>query len=402
MNVLFVLVDDFGYECVTANGGGSYSTPNLDRMAEMGVRFTHCYANPLSTPTRVQLLTGRYNIKNYIAFGQLSREETTFSSLLNSAGYRTAIAGKWQLGKEVDSPQHFGFEQSCLWQHVEGATINGDDTRYANPIMEYNGVAQSATSEEFGPDIACDFLIDFLREDSDKPFFAYYPMILTHCPFIATPDSNGWDGVRSPTYKGDAAYFSDMVTYADKLIGRILDELEQQKVLDNTLVIVVGDNGTDTPIVSMLDGKPLAGAKGQTTDAGTHVPLLVLAPGAQAGVVNDNLVDFTDFFPTICEAVGVPVDADVDLDGVSILPQLYGKESRVRDWVYCWFSRDLIEGKTKVFARDKRYKLYNSGEFYDLKRDGDELSPLSYDDLSSSEVEVRASLDSVINNYVRE
>lgn len=402
MNVLFILVDDFGYECVTANGGGSYSTPNMDRMAEMGVRFTNCYANPLSTPTRVQLLTGRYNIKNYIAFGRLDRDEATFSSLLHGAGYRTAIAGKWQLGKESDSPQHFGFEKSCLWQHMLPATENGDDTRYAWPVMEYNSVAGSSTTEDFGPDKACDFLVDFIRESSDKPFFAYYPMILTHCPFVATPDSQEWRGERSPTYKGDAKFFSDMVSYADMLVGRLLDELESQGVLNNTLIILAGDNGTDTPVVSMLDGKPYAGAKGETTNGGTHVPLMVVAPGGLQGHVSDELVDFTDFFPTVCQAVGITPDSDIDLDGLSIMPQIYGERSRVRDWVYCWFSRDLVESETKIFARDKRYKLYKSGEFYDLQSDELERSAMDVDALSRKEKNIYKSLERVIGSYHRQ
>ena len=100
-NIILIMADDFGYECVTANGGQSYQTPNLDRLAASGVRFEQCHVQPLCTPTRVQLMTGRYNIRNYLNFGTLPRTEVTFGNLMKQAGYATAICGKWQLGHEI-------------------------------------------------------------------------------------------------------------------------------------------------------------------------------------------------------------------------------------------------------------------------------------------------------------
>lgn len=97
-NVILIMVDDFGYECITANGGESYQTPNIDKLAATGVRFENCHVQPLCTPTRVQLMTGRYNVRNYINFGTLLRTETTFGNLMKNAGYATGICGKWQLG----------------------------------------------------------------------------------------------------------------------------------------------------------------------------------------------------------------------------------------------------------------------------------------------------------------
>ena len=100
-NIVLIMADDFGYECVAANGGG-YKTPNLDKLAAGGMRFTHAYATPLCTPSRVQLMTGRYNVRNYLNFGTLVRSETTFAHLLKKAGYATGVCGKWQLGREKD------------------------------------------------------------------------------------------------------------------------------------------------------------------------------------------------------------------------------------------------------------------------------------------------------------
>src|SRR5687767_7229045 len=111
-NIVLIMADDFGYECVTANGGQSYQTPNLDRLAATGMRFEQCHVQPLCTPTRVQLMTGLYNVRNYIEFGAMDPKATTFAHLLKGAGYSTGICGKWQLGVKSDSPQKFGFDDA--------------------------------------------------------------------------------------------------------------------------------------------------------------------------------------------------------------------------------------------------------------------------------------------------
>ena len=145
------------------------------------MRFEHCHVQPLCTPTRVQLMTGRYNVRNYLNFGTLVRTETTFAHLLKKAGYATGICGKWQLGREKDSPQHFGFDESYLWQHTRRPP------RYANPGLEHNGKELNFTNGEYGPKLVNDFALDFVTRHKDEPFFLYYPMMLTHDPFQPTP-----------------------------------------------------------------------------------------------------------------------------------------------------------------------------------------------------------------------
>ena len=108
-NIILIMADDMGYECVAANGADEYKTPSLDKLAAEGVRFTNAFANPLCTPSRVKIMTGQSNIKNYVQFRILDRDQKTFAHYLKDAGYKTVIAGKWQLGKEKDSAQHFGF-----------------------------------------------------------------------------------------------------------------------------------------------------------------------------------------------------------------------------------------------------------------------------------------------------
>jgi arylsulfatase A len=117
-NLILIMADDLGYETIGANGGTSYRTPALDQLAVTGARFTHCYAQPLCTPTRVQLMTGRSNVRNYINFGNMDPEAVTFGNVLKQAGYATCVVGKWQLGRALDLPGKFGFDEHCLWQHT--------------------------------------------------------------------------------------------------------------------------------------------------------------------------------------------------------------------------------------------------------------------------------------------
>ncbi len=361
-NILLIMADDLGYECIGANGCDDYKTPVLDKLAATGVRFTNCFANPLCTPSRAKIMTGMYNVRNYVRFGLLDRNEKTFAHTFKAAGYTTGIAGKWQLGNEKDSPQHFGFDQSCLWQHMRKRTREGapNDTRFSNPRLEINGELKDYDKGEFGPDVCTDFICDLIEKNNDKPFLAYYPMILTHCPFIPTPGTPDWDPTSpgADTYKGDAKYFGDMVHHMDKVVGRIIAKLEKHKLRKNTIVIFTGDNGTDQPVVTSLNSKKIPGGKGRMDDNGTRVPLIVSYPGKiQAGAVSDELVDFADMFPTICDAAGLATPSDRPIDGVSFWSTLQGRPGRKKPWTYVWYDK-------KVLARTKTHMVRR------MKQDG--------------------------------
>ncbi len=404
-NVILIMADDLGYETVQANGGTSYQTPNLDQMAQEGIRFEHCYAQPLCTPSRVQIMTGIYNVRNYIKFGILDTSQTTFGHLFQEAGYQTCIVGKWQLGKDPMSPRWAGFQEHCLWQVREGRVDStGRDTRFSEPVLETNGTLKAYEKGQFGPRVVADYGLDFIERAASKeePFLLYYPMILTHCPFSPTPDSPEWmvDDTTVMKYKGQAHYFEDMMTYTDRIIGEINDKLVELGIDDNTLVIFTGDNGTDVPIVSELDGRQVAGAKSKSTDAGTRVPLLVKWPAQiSGGQLNAELVDFTDVLPTICKAAEIAVPRDLDLDGRSILPLLKGQDMETRSWIYSWYSRNGEVEKARVFARNQRYKLYDTGEFYDVPADYLEESPLALDSLDEDQTQVFTELKAVLDHY---
>ena len=394
-NVILMMVDDFGYECIAANGGESYATPNIDRLAATGMRFENCHVQPLCTPTRVQLMTGRYNIRNYVQFGMLPRNELTFGTLFKNAGYATGICGKWQLGHEPDSPQHFGFDESLLWQHTRRPP------RYANPGLERNAEEIDYASGEYGPELVNDFALEFIAKNHHRPFFLYYPMILTHSPFQPTPDSPDWDPtISSERVQQSVRHFGEMVAYTDKMVGSLTEKLDELGIRENTLLIFLGDNGTLGSITSRFKGTDYKGGKGSTKANGTHVPLIVSWP---AGVktpnsVSEELISSTDFLPTICAAAGIEVPNNVD--GISFLPQLLGQTGPSRSWLYTWYSpRQAMDLTVKEYAFDKRFKLYRSGQFYDWERDSAEQHDLAKTQLTAQASEVKARLQLVLNQF---
>jgi len=394
-NIILILADDFGYECVRANGGTSYTTPNLDGLAASGMRFERCFAQPLCTPTRIQIMTGIYNVRNYTRFGAFPPGETTFAQLFKAAGYATGIAGKWQLGREPDLPRRLGFDEAFLWQHTRRPP------RYANPGLEIDGVEKDFTNGEYGPDLVNAFALDFIARHKDRPFLLYYPMLLTHDPFQPTPDSLDWD----PKARGEKSnrhpkYFADMVAYLDKLVGRVVRRLEELGLREKTLVIFTGDNGTSPAITSTLNGAPYRGGKGATTAAGMHVPLIASWPGViPPGRVCGDLVDSTDFFPTICAAAGVPLPPKATIDGRSFLPQLRGEPGEPREWIYCWYSREGSPQGLREFAATARYKLYRDGHFFDLANDPGEQSPLPAGSLKGEAAGAAGRLREVLDRF---
>lgn len=369
-NVILILADDLGFECIGANGGTSYKTPVLDKLAATGVRFEHCNVQPLCTPTRVQLMTGIYNVRNYLDFGHMDPKCITFGNIMKQAGYATCITGKWQLGQDPELPKKFGFDEHCLWQHTRRPP------RYANPGLEINGAAKDYTKGEYGPDLVNDYALDFIARKKDAPFFLYYPMMLTHGPYQATPDSADWNPKQQGENGGQSAeHFADMVAYMDKLIGKLVARLDELGLRENTLLLFIGDNGTGAGTKSMMGDKLVVGAKGSMIHTGTHVPLIVNCPGkAASGKVCTDLVDSVDILPTLCEATGASLPEGLKIDGRSFAPQLRGEKGQPREWRYSWYGpREFFEGE---FTATRDFKLYRDGRFYDLRSDSQEKSSL--------------------------
>ena len=394
-NIILIMADDLGYETLGCNGGTSYKTPNLDELAATGVRFERCYVQPVCTPTRIGLMTGMSNARNYIEFGKLDPKAVTFGHLFKNAGYATGIAGKWQLGREKDSAQKFGFDESCLWQQTRRPP------RYANPGLEYNGEERDFTNGEYGPDLVSDFALEFIDKHKSKPFFLYYPMMLTHAPYQPTPDSKDWDpkAMGEEVNKG-VKRFADNVAYMDKLVGKLVKKVDELGLRDNTLILFLGDNGTGPGVVSQFKGAAYPGGKGQTTARGMNVPLIANWPGhTPAGTVNEDLIDSTDFLPTICAAADIKVPESIKQDGRSFLPQIEGKKGDPREWIYTWYAPDGMP-PIREFVATKEYKLYRNGRFFDLTKDPyEEKPPKQIDDLTGNDAAAAKKLKAILAKF---
>jgi len=411
-NIVLIMADDLGVEVLGSYGGTSYKTPALDMLAREGVRFTHAYAQPLCANTRLQLMTGLYNQRNWIAFGILDPGAKTFGHWMQEAGYKTCVAGKWQL-QSYDPPDYpsaelrrgigmqpedGGFDEYCLW-HTGHTELKG--SRYANPVIKENGKFRDDLQDRYGPDVWVEYINGFMERHLDEPFFVYYPMALPHWPMVPTPDSPEWQDPAKRDSE-EVRYFKDMAEYTDKCVGRIVDKIKQLGIAENTLVIFYSDNGTHLKVTSQTTTGPVAGGKGETTDAGTHVPLICWQPGTIKPAVNDNLVDSTDFLPTLLDAARRPLPSDELTDGISFYPQLLGQDVATRPWVFCHFDPrpgwDKDHFRLIRFARDRHYKLYDDGRLYDVPNDQLEQRAILEKDDTTDTKAVRKRLDAVLKS----
>jgi arylsulfatase A-like enzyme len=390
-NIILVMVDDLGYEGLSCYGSLSYRTPHLDKLAKTGVRFTHCYSQPLCTPSRVQIMTGQYNFRNYTEFGALHPRETTFGHILQKAGYATCVVGKWQLAarnKGIGTyPDKAGFDEHCLWQ------VDKLGSRYWDPLIQENGTIRDDLKGKYGPDVFLQYIQGFMERKKKGPFFIYYPMVLTHSPFVHTPNS-----ILSEDKKGkNPRFFADMVAYTDQIVGKIVEKADELGIRENTVILFTSDNGTHVSIRSKMKDREVRGGKGTPTDAGTHVPFIVNWPGSSpAGKICKDLIDFTDFFPTLAQIADAKIPAKLTVDGISFLPQLKGKKATPREWVFCHYDPRWQFFTPCRFVRDKRWKLYDDGRLFDLKTDLLEQSPVR-DDQDKEIPNIRKRLQQILD-----
>ena len=378
-NVLLILADDVGCETLGCYGGESYPTPRIDALAKSGLRFTHAFSMPVCHPTRVCLLSGRYPFQlQHPRWGSYPRdaEDQTLAHVMKRAGYTTAVAGKWQLAllrKDPRHPHRLGFDDYCLFGWHEGP-------RYHDPLIWQNGVIRDDTTGEYGPQLYVDFLLDFMKRQDGRPFFAFYSMALCHdmTDDLPHPVPYGPGKDHYDTYR-------EMMAQMDRQVGRLIDGLQQQGLRERTVVIFTTDNGTAASskiqakkgggfvyeqVFSTQAGRRIRGGKGSLTDAGTNVPLIVSRPGAvAAGGVNGSLIDFSDFLPTVAELAGGEPPQGVELPGRSFAPLLAGKPHQSREFVFA-------EHRGKSWVRTRRFKLYDDGRLFDLQTDPRERHPI--------------------------
>ncbi|MDG2220586.1 MAG: sulfatase [Rubripirellula sp.] len=404
-NIVVILVDDLGYMDIGANNPNCfYETPNVDRLAATGMRFTDGYAaNPVCSPTRYSLMTGKYpsridatnffsgkrggTFKSAPLFDRMPLEEITIADALSEVGYATFFAGKWHLGPNEDFwPTKQGFDIN-RGGHRGGGPYGGDKyfSPYGNPRLT------DGPKGEHLPDRLATDTADFIEQNKNKPFLAYLSFYSVHTPLIGRPDLvkkyqqrakliTGEEFANEETVYGDRqrkvrilqkhAVYAAMVEAMDQAVGKVIDQLDRSGVAENTIVIFTGDNGgLSTSEGSPTSNLPLRGGKGWVYEGGIREPWIIRYPDVtKPGSVNSQPICSIDVLPTVAAAAGIQFKHQVD--GVNLLPALQG-ESLDRSalfWHYPHYSNQggfpggaIRVGSFKLVERyeDGRVHLYN-------------------------------------------
>ncbi len=373
-NILFILVDDLGKEWISCYGAEGIDTPAIDQLAATGMKFNNAWCMPQCTPTRVTLLTGQYpfrhgwtnhwDVPRWGAGAHFDAKlNATYANVLRDAGYATCAAGKWQIDDyrvEPDAMHQAGFDAWCMWTGYETGNP-ASENRYWDPYITTQGEGSKTHTGKFGPDVYCDYLIDFIGRHRDKPMLLYFPMVLTHGPLTTTPDNKDARDKRE--------LFAGMVRYTDKLIGRLVTALDKAKLRSNTIIVFTTDNGTGGQRNRRL-GRVVQGGKAKMSEEnGTAQPFIVNCPGkVPAGVETDALVDFTDILPTFAELGKGKIPDGTVVDGKSFAALILGQaEDGPRSWIMSMGGGPAVLRGGRVVPklpyddrvlRDKRFKLW--------------------------------------------
>ena len=410
-NILFILVDDWGWTDLSSAGSKYYETPNIDRLRKEGMWFSQAYSvGPNCAPSRASLMTGKYTPRHGIyTVGNADRGNSvdrklipvenntvlnpsfvTIAEELQNAGYSTGLIGKWQLGgkgKGADARAQ-GFE------HVVGGT--GGTSAYFYPYNKdgkaspHEGIT-SGREGEYLTDRLTDEALKFLDNNKQKPFFLYLSYFAVHTPIEAKADIIA----KYQSKKGDAYHhnpvYAAMIQSADEGIGRVLKQLDALELTENTLVVFFSDNGGMGAVTAQ---HPLRGSKGMLYEGGVRVPLIVKWPGkTKAGSQTDSPVIGIDFYPTLLEVARVSKPLNAEVDGQSFVPLLSGKPAAQRDifWHFPAYleaykggkrNRDAFRTRPASTIRSGDFKLhqfYEDGhvELYNIRADIGETKDLA-------------------------
>jgi arylsulfatase A-like enzyme len=413
-NLIWIMADDLGWGDLGCYGQQVIKTPRLDRMAAEGMRFTHFYAGAtVCAPSRSVLMTGQHHGRTRVRGNAgasnpeaqaLKPEDVTIASVLQKAGYRTALMGKWGLGDvgaaDTGLPGKHGFDEffgylnqrhahnhftDFLWRNESKVTL----PNYVTPVGG-DGAGYSEDPILYTDDLLTDESLKFVSRNQDKPFFLYWSLVIPH----ANNERGGeiGDGAHVPDYgpyakmdwpdqdKGQAA----MITRMDSYVGRMLDQLELLGLAENTLVIFTSDNGPHNESKHNLErfnpSGPYTGIKRSLTDGGIRVPFIAWWRGTVRPGVTDHTGYFPDWFPTAAELA--KAETPEGLDGISLVPLLTGKvdEQKKHEFLY-W---EFHEGGFKQAALyDSRWKGIRQGgpdapvKLYDQQNDVAELTDVA-------------------------
>ena len=377
-NIVYILADDLGFAELGCNGSDRYKTPNIDALANSGVRFTRFYTVPLCGPSRAMILTGRYGFrsgavtqdacKTIIRTGE--KAEVMIPTVLKKAGYASALIGKWGQLTPSGDPSDWGFDHELYYKGSgmywnskvakpmsEGGEVRGDPDTYV-----LDGKTVSVKDDEYIPDLLHKDATAWMEAQKGRPFFLYYSLSQVHGEILPTPDS-------APAPKGESnnqraqRLLSDNIAYMDKLVGKLVVELDRLKLRENTLIVFMGDNGStkSAAVDATIGGRRIEGEKGSMKEGGGLVPFFATWPGVTpSGKVNANVADASDLLPTFAEIAGAPLPTGRVIDGRSLVSQFKGETKSPRTWAFCQLSNNY-------YVREAGWKLDQSGTLYDMK-----------------------------------
>ena len=377
-NIVFILADDLGWaeNSIFADRGGHISTPNLERLAKSGARFSHAYVTAaICAPSRAGLLTGRYQQRggyNYnppedLAVPELGLDphELTLGDLMKRQGYHTGLVGKWHLGS---GPEHYptnrGFDEFFGILYSATNYISADTPglhigkTFVPPRTERDPLHQvfRGPNSEVVPDfhtyVTEEFAtqaVDFIDRNADKPFFLYAPFTAPHGPLEVT--AKYYD--RFPNIKDDQArIYAAMVSALDDGVGRILQALDKHGLRDNTMVVFLSDNGCPAYLNGVCTCQPLRGGKLSQYEGGVRSPMILSWPGhIRPGTTYEKTVSSLDIVPTVMAATGSKLPDDRTYDGVDLVPYLRGQEGEPHKVLY-WVRdpyRAILDGPWKLW-----------------------------------------------------
>lgn len=392
-NIIFILTDDQGFGQLGCQGHPWLQTPHIDRLQRESVSFSDYQVSPTCSPTRSALLTGNVPFKNGVTHTGGGRERMTLAAvtlpqLLKKAGYTTGIFGKWHLGdEEAYQPESRGFDEAFV--HGYGGIGQGMDVpenRYYNPVIRHNGTF--VKTKGFCTDVFFSQALGWIKENKDRPFFAYLPTNAAHGPFIPPPGMKEKFGAYG--FAEAQAGFYGMIENIDDNVGRLLACLKKWGLDENTLVIFMSDNGVVSTgagkgKLGVRDGEDLKafyaglkGSKGMVHEGGTRVPAFFRWKGTLTeGAVSDALAAHIDLLPTLVELAGAEVPGAID--GKSLVPLLQDPEAPWTERYLCfhrgrWVNevgpdKSKYDKKAGFAVRHNRYRLVNNEELYDILAD---------------------------------
>ena len=383
-NIILILTDDQGWGDLSLNGNKDLHTPNIDKIALNGVRFDRFFVSPVCSPTRAEILTGRHHTRTGVYDVSLGGErinvdEETLGDLFKAAGYRTAAYGKWHNGMQAPyHPNTRGFDQFYGF-------CSGHWGNYFNPVLEKNG--ELVKGKGFITDDLTNHGIEFIKKNKNNPFFLYMPFNTPHSP-MQVPDKY-WNKFKNKdlTQKGTLSNIPDdkysgtnskgenhskaalaMCENIDWNVGRIIETLESQKIIDNTIIIYLSDNG---PNGHRWNGE-MKGIKGSTDEGGTRSPMIISWKGnIPSGKKVSKIASGIDLLPTLIDISGIKVKPKNKLDGVNLKQLIYQNDA---DWqeryIYNYW-------RGRLSLRSQNFRLDNENNLYNMNDDPNQLNNVS-------------------------